>query len=204
MKIIYGTGNPAKLNYMRKDLAALPIEVVGLDDLATSVPEAEETGNDPLANAVCKAEAYYKAFHAPIFACDSGLFIEGLADAEQPGVHVRRIGGKRLSDDEMRAHYAGIAARMGGQCVARYRNAICLIVDDKHIYRYDGNDISGERFILSAVSHEKKVEGFPLDSLSVHIGTGEYYYDRENTCVDESFGFYRFFENILRDLGIGV
>ena len=202
MKMIYGTKNPAKLVSMRKDLAALPIEVVGLDELSRPVPEVDENGNVPLANAVCKAEAYYRVFGVPVFACDSGLFIEGLSEEEQPGVNVRRVGGKRLSDDEMRVHYVEIAARMGGQCVARYRNGICLIVDDAHVYRYDGEDIGGERFILSAVPHEKKVEGFPLDSLSVHMETGQYYFDMKDFFVDVSFGFHRFFEGVLRELDI--
>ena len=80
-------------------------------------------------NAVIKAEAYFEQLHLPVFSCDSGLYIEGLDDARQPGVHVRTIGGKRLTDDEMIAYYAAIAEEMGGTCRAVYHNAICLQYD---------------------------------------------------------------------------
>ena len=36
---------------------------------------------------------------------DNSLFIEGIADSEQPGTHVRRINGKRLTDKEMIEYY---------------------------------------------------------------------------------------------------
>lgn len=37
----------------------------------------------------------------PVFASDSGLYIEGIEAERQPGVHVRRVGGKELTDEEM-------------------------------------------------------------------------------------------------------
>ena len=55
-------------------------------------------------NARIKALAYYAALKRPVFTCDSGLYIDGLADSEQPGVHVRMVNGKRLTDDEMVVH----------------------------------------------------------------------------------------------------
>ena len=41
--------------------------------------------------------------------------------------------------------------------------------------------IATEPFILVSEPHPKSVEGFPLDSLSVDIATGEYYYDFPET-----------------------
>lgn len=47
--------------------------------------------------------------------------------------------------------------------------------------------------------HEKRVEGFPLDSLSIDIETGKYYYDLEvkdvSTPVDD--GVRKFFGVVL-------
>ena len=48
--------------------------------------------------------------------------------------------------------------------------------------------------------HSKRVEGFPLDSLSIDIASGKYYYDLEvkdvSTSVDD--GIRKFFSEILQ------
>ena len=38
MKLLYGTGNPAKLAYMKRRLAALPIELLSLSDMPSPPP----------------------------------------------------------------------------------------------------------------------------------------------------------------------
>ena len=65
MKLLYGTGNLAKLSAMRNRLEQLDIELIGLNDLRVegkNVPEVKEDGNTPLENARLKAMAYYEAF----------------------------------------------------------------------------------------------------------------------------------------------
>ena len=47
---------------------------------------------------------------------------------------MRRINGKELTDDEMREHYAELAAKHGGRITGRYRNAIYFILDEEHHY----------------------------------------------------------------------
>ena len=64
-----------------------------------------ETGNTPLENARQKAIAYYQVFKMPVFSCDSGLYFDEVPDEIQPGVHVRNVNGRCLSDDEMIAYY---------------------------------------------------------------------------------------------------
>jgi len=203
MRLIYGTGNPAKLLHMREMLSPLPLEIVGIASVTDRLPAIDESGNDPLQNAVIKAEAYFEQLHLSVFSCDSGLYIEGLDDARQPGVHVRTIGGKRLTDDEMVAYYTAIAEEMGGSCRAAYHNAICLKYDETHSYRYMGDDLKSEPFLLTARLHPKRVEGFPLDGLSVDLGTGLYYYDLDTVRPSGMApGFRRFFQSALRDLGL--
>lgn len=76
MKLLYGTGNPAKLDVMRRRLADLGIELIGLKDLGeVRLPEIIEDGKTPLENARKKAEAYFEALHMPVFSCDSGLYL---------------------------------------------------------------------------------------------------------------------------------
>lgn len=43
IKLLYGTGNPAKLNAMKKRLSGLGITLVGLKDLGCEIPEVVET-----------------------------------------------------------------------------------------------------------------------------------------------------------------
>lgn len=196
MKLLYGTGNPGKLQHMREMLAGLDVEIIGLNDVNMHIGYIDENGNDPLANARVKALAYYKAIKMPVFSCDSGLFVEGLSSEEQPGVHVRRVNGKVLNDEEMIDYYSRLASRFGGKVKVKYKNAICLILDEKKVYEYDGDDICSESFLLTSKAHNKRIEGFPLDSLSVDIKTGKYHYDIEEYTDDESYlatGFRNFF-----------
>ena len=151
MKLLYGTGNLAKLSAMRNRLEQLDIELIGLNDMRAEgkiVPKVIEDGNTPLENARLKAMAYYEAFQIPVFSCDSGLYFDNVPDEVQPGVHVRNVNGKCLSDDEMIDYYSGLV-KAYGNLVARYRNAICFVMDDTHIYEAMEPSMESEKFILT-------------------------------------------------------
>ena len=203
MKLLYGTGNLAKLSAMRNRLEQLDIELIGLNDLRAEgkfIPEVIEDGNTPLENARLKAMAYYEAFQIPVFSSDSGLYFDNVPDEVQPGVHVRNVNGKCLSDDEMIDYYSGLV-KTYGNLVARYRNAICFLMDDTHIYEAMEPSMESEKFILTDKPHSTiRKEGFPLDSISLDIKTNKYYYDLpedrlEQVAVED--GFLEFFKNIL-------
>ena len=108
MKLLYGTGNQAKLLVMKSRLENIGIELIGLKDLKAKgmmIPEVLEDGDTPLENAKRKALVYYEAFHIPVFSCDSGLYFDNVPDEVQPEVHVRNVNGKCLSDGEMMQEY---------------------------------------------------------------------------------------------------
>lgn len=203
MKLLYGTGNVAKLSAMKNRLEQLDLELISLNDLRAEgkiVPKVIEDGNTPLENARLKAMAYYEAFQIPVFSCDSGLYFDNVPDEVQPGVHVRNVNGTCLSDDEMIDYYSGLV-KAYGNLVARYRNAICFVMDDTHIYEAMEPSMESERFILTDKPHSTvRKEGFPLDSISLDIKTNKYYYDLpedklEQVAVED--GFLEFFKNIL-------
>lgn len=203
MKLLYGTGNPAKLESMRIRLAQLDIELLGLKDLMAegkSIPQVPEDGNTPLENARQKAVAYYKAFGMPVFSCDSGLYFDDVPDEVQPGVHVRNRNGKCLSDDEMIDYYAGLA-RKYGDLKASYKNAICFVKDEDHIYEAMEPSMASEPFLITDQPHSTiRKEGFPLDSLSVDMKTGRYYYDLPPDRLDQvavEDGFLEFFRRVI-------
>lgn len=172
MQILYGTGNQAKLSVMRKKLAALGIEVIGLNDVKAQgkrIPEVMENGSTPLENARLKAMAY--------------------------------VNGKYLSDLEMEDYYTGLAKKYGN-LVAEYRNGICFVMDKEHIYESMEQTMYSEKFIITDSPHsEVRKEGFPLDSISIDMKTGKYYYDLaddtlEQLAVEE--GFLEFFQKQRR------
>ena len=200
MKILYGTTNKGKLQAMEKAVTQLGIELIGLNDLDCELPSINECGETPLENAEIKARAYYEAFHMPVFSCDSGLYFDEITEEEQPGIHVRRVKGKELNDDEMIQHYAALSQKYGGKITGRYRNAIYFILDEEHHYYSMDMSIATEPFILVTKPHAKRVEGFPLDSLSIDIESGEYYYDIDvkdvSTSVDD--GVREFFTGALQ------
>lgn len=203
MKLLYGTGNLAKLSVMKNRLEPLDLELISLNDLRAEgkiVPKVIEDGNTPLENARLKAMAYYEAFQIPVFSCDSGLYFDNVPDEVQPGVHVRNVNGKCLSDDEMIDYYSGLV-KAYGNLVARYRNAICFVMDDTHIYEAMEPSMESEKFILADKPHSTvRKEGFPLDSISLDIKTNKYYYDLPEDKLEQAAvedGFLEFFKNIL-------
>lgn len=186
MTILYGTGNPAKLGAMKKRLETLHMEIIGLKDLNRDIPDVKETGNTPIENARLKAIAYYEAFQMPVFSCDSGLYFDNVPDDVQPGVHVRNVNGRKLSDAEMLSYYSGLAKKYG-DLTARYKNAICFVMDKDRIYESMDPSLESEKFIISSKPHKNGIvkKGFPLDCLSVDIKTGKYYYDLAEEKFDK-------------------
>lgn len=198
--LLYGTGNAAKLAMMKKYLESVEqVEIVGLKDLPYEWEEPEESGKEPLENARQKALCYYKTCHMPVFSADSGLYIEGLSEEEQPGVHVRRVNGKTLNDEEMRCYYKKIAERFGGRCVAQYKNGICLVFSEEEIYARQTEDLSWEKFYLTTDERPQRMEGFPLDAISADYKTGKHCYDlnEQETFEEDGSGFVRFFQEAL-------
>lgn len=200
MTLLYGTGNPAKLSSMRQALAPAGIELIGLNNMQKSPPDVDECGSSPLENARIKALAYFKHYGVPVFSCDSGLYFDDVPDEIQPGVNVRRVGGKNLTDEEMTEYYSSLAAKYG-RLTARYKNAVCLVLSDEHIIESMDESLWGEPFYIVDEPHEKRVEGFPLDCISVEIKSGMYFYDlpeySENNLVSERNGFADFFAKVI-------
>ena len=197
MKLLYGTGNPAKISSMRKKLSGLDIEMIGLRDLNLEIPEIVEDGTSPLENAVKKAHGYYEVFKMPVFSCDTGLYFEELPEELQPGIHVRNVKGKRLS--EMITYYTGLVKEYGN-LHGRYWNAICFILDREHQYAAMDETLASARFLLTSQPHKVVKEGFPLDSLSIDLDSGQYFYDVKQKDVDQGStqGFLEFFKNVLK------
>ena len=84
--------------------------------------------------------------------------------------------------------------------MARYKNAICLVLDENHIYEAMEKSMESEKFMLTDMPHSTiRKPGFPLDSMSIDIKTNRYFYDLpeeklEQVAVED--GFLEFFQKI--------
>lgn len=214
LEIIYGTGNGAKISYMEETLKNLPVKIIGLHQAAEKegiiLPDIKETGENPLENARLKAEGYFRVFGKPVFSCDSGIYLwnyttkEPLPDEEQPGIHIRGNGERRLGDEELLAYYIGLVKKYGQVC-GRFKNGICFIWNGEQRKESMSESMWGEPFLLTDKPHEKRVEGFPVDRISLDISTGKYLYDLEEDSEGEEAqnrGFENFFRQCLIEWGL--
>lgn len=215
LQLIYGTGNQAKLGAMKRRLASLPVEIIGLPqamealspDQRKVLEDIVEDGKSPLENARKKAHTYYRVLQKPVFSCDTGLYLEGIPEELQPGIHVRTVGGRSMTDQEMAEYYSGLAKKYG-DLPARYWNAICLILGERQEYASMDESLASARFLLTSKPHPRPGQpGFPLDRYSKDLKTGEYFYDlgeEETDQVAVEEGFLAFFRKVLCEVNIGA
>lgn len=203
MKLLYGTGNEAKLAAMKSRLAPLGVELYGLNALeqkGIAIPEVVEDGNSPLENARIKAQAYYEAFGIPVFSVDTGMYFKGVPDSLQPGRFVRTVHGKRLSDEEMMVYYSDLASRYE-PLIGWYQHAVCYVCDEAHSYERMDETLESRHFLLTPISSDAVLrEGFPLDSMSKDLETGNYFYALPQEYMDKIAvpeGFLDFFKPIV-------
>ncbi len=127
MKILVGTRNPAKFDRYRTILQHISgVEVCSLNDVQLDLI-VEEDGISAEDNARKKARAYADAAHIPTLSVDEALYFAALPESEQPGVYVRRYGGKEATDEEMLALYVEKIQQIAPQKrQAVWIYAICL------------------------------------------------------------------------------
>ena len=97
MEVLFATNNPAKVKIYANKLEENGIELKTLLDLNIN-DSIEENGKNSIENAIIKAKGYYEFTKVPTIGMDNSLFIEDIDEVDQPGTHVRRVHGKRLSD----------------------------------------------------------------------------------------------------------
>ncbi len=88
VELLFGTTNPGKLRELRRLVAALPVRVVGPEDLERPLPEVVEDGATFEENAAKKATAWARWSGLHTLADDSGLCVDALGGA--PGVRSAR------------------------------------------------------------------------------------------------------------------
>ena len=127
MRLLIATRNQSRLLRYRRILAGLPFELVSLDDIGSALA-VDEIGCTPEDNARQKAVAHCCGSGLPTVAVDAALFVDCLAPDHQPGVLVRRVDGKRLTDSELLQWYRDRLAPCGGTSPASWHSAVAVAI----------------------------------------------------------------------------
>lgn len=161
-KVLFATSNPAKVKKYAEKLKLKNIELLTLKDIDVNV-KIEENGKNALENAFIKAKGYFDATNIVTIGMDNNLCIEELPEEKQPGTHVRRVNGKRLTDDEMIKYYTDLIKEYGGKLTAKWIFGMVVYNGiEKKEYSW-----SKSNFYFVEKPCEKRNPGYPLDSISV-------------------------------------
>ncbi len=169
-RLIMGTTNPAKIAQVRDALVLAGIQVEGVADKKLP-PEVVEDGTTVQENARKKAVAYAKALGQTVISMDNALFLDGLAPEQQPGIHVRRIGGSlAVTDAELLDHGAALVESLGGNVTGYWEYGVCIADPSGKISEIT---LRTPRVFTSKRS-DKSVPGYPLESIQIDPETGKY------------------------------
>lgn len=173
-KVLFATENESKVKRFQKGLFEKGIELVSIKDIEKKV-KVEEKGISTIENALIKARAYANIQNLPTFAMDDSLYIEGIPQDKQPGMYVRRVNGKRLTDDEMIRYYSNLAHEYGeeGKLICRWIYGLAVINNGvEATYTW-----SKEDFYIVDKPSDKVNPGYPLNTISVSKKLNKYFTD---------------------------
>ncbi len=173
-RVLFATGNPSKVLRFKDKLLKKGIEIISINDLDEKI-DVVENGADAISNALIKARSYADIVSIPVFAMDDTLYIDNIPEDKQPGMYVRRVNGKRLSDMEMIEYYSNLAHTYSsdGKLTCRWVYGMAVINNGKEsTYTFSKDD-----FYLVDKANSKINPGYPLDSISVNKKLNKYFVD---------------------------
>lgn len=179
MKLFYATSNDSKINNMKRRLKNTEIDIITPKDLNINI-DIDENGTTVVENAIKKAKAYYEIVKIPTIAGDSSLFIDGIPDDEQPGLYVRRLNGKLMTNKEMVEYYIKLIKSIGGRTTGYYVTGLALIIDN-NIFTAE---ITENKLVMSSTKSNSEIHtGDPLAVLTIDKISKKYY----NELSDEDY-----------------
>ena len=172
-KIVFATNNPTKSQRFSKGLFDYDIEVFSLKDLNINL-EVEENGKDAIQNALIKARACFQKTNMPSIGMDDTLYLDNVPLEKQPGLFVRRVNGKILTDEEMIEHYINLVKKYGidGKLNCKWVYGLAVIDKDgkENTYTWDKDN-----FYMVDKASDKKNPGYPLNSISKYKDIDKYF-----------------------------
>ena len=174
-QIIFATTNESKSKRFSKGLKELGIEVLSLKDIGLKL-DVEEDGSTAIENALIKARECYKKTKKPSMGMDDTLYMEGVPEDKQPGLFVRRVNGKSLTDEEALEYYTNLVKEYGkdGRINCKWIYGLAVINDkgEESTYTWSKDD-----FYMVSTRSDKINPGYPLNSISKYKKLDKYFTD---------------------------
>lgn len=172
-QIIFATTNQSKSKRFSKGLKELGIEVLSLKDIDVKL-DVKEDGNTAIENALIKAKECYKKTKKPSMGMADTLYMEGVPEDLQPGLFVRRVNGKNLTDEEMIEHYTNLVKEYGinGRINCKWIYGLAVINEkgEETTYSWFKDD-----FYMTSSRSDKINPGYPLNSISKYKKLDKYF-----------------------------
>ena len=174
-QIIFATSNESKSKRFSKGLKELGIEVLSLKDIDIKL-DVEEDGNTAIENALIKARECYRLTKKPCMGMDDTLYMEGVPEEKQPGLFVRRVNGKSLTDEEALDYYTNLVKEYGvdGRINCKWIYGLAVINEkgEEATYTWSKDD-----FYMVSTKSNKINPGYPLNSISKYKRLDKYFTD---------------------------
>lgn len=174
-QIIFATTNKSKSKRFSKGLKKYGIEVLSLKDINMKL-DVEEKGNTAIENALIKARECYRLTKKPCMGMDDTLYMEGVPEDKQPGLFVRRVNGKTLTDEEMIDYYTSLVKEYGvdGRIDCKWIYGLAVINEkgDEATYTWFKDD-----FYMVDNPSDKINLGYPLNTISKYKKLDKYFTD---------------------------
>lgn len=188
-QILFATSNESKSKRFSEGLLKNNIEVLNLKDLNIKL-EDKEDGKTAIENALIKAREGYKKSGMTTIGMDDTLYLENVPEEKQPGLFVRRVNGKTLTDEEMIEHYINLVKKYGNNgrinCKWIYGLAIVNEKGEENTYTWSKDD-----FYMVDTKSNIINPGYPLNSISKYKIIDKYFTevtveDKEKIKVNEN------------------
>lgn len=172
-KILFATTNETKSKRFSKVLLEKGIEVLNLKDLKIELGVKEE-GKTAIENALIKARAAYAISKMPVIGMDDSLYLENVPKDIQPGLFVRRVNGRSLTDEEMLEYYMKLVTqyKKNDRINCKWIYGLAVInengVESTYTWKKDN-------FYMVDTKSEKIHPGYPLDSISKYKIIDKYF-----------------------------
>ena len=174
-KIVFATSNETKAKRFSAGLKEKGIEVLTLKEMNVEL-NVEENGSTAIENALIKARECFEKTNMPSMGMDDTLYMEGIPEDKQPGLFVRRVNGKNLTDDEMLEHYTKLVKEYGvaGKINCKWIYGLAVINEkgEEATYTWSKDDF----YMTSSVSDTIN-PGYPLNSISKYKKLDKYFTD---------------------------
>ena len=172
-KLLFAATNESKLNRFSEELLENDIELVSLKSFNLDL-NIEENGKNVIENALLKAKEAYKLTKIPVIGMDDSLLMEGLPESLQPGLFVRRVNGKTLTDEEMLNYYIDLVDTYGqnGRLNCKWVYGLALIDEQGQAFTYTWEK---DNFYMVNEKSEIINPGYPLNSISKYKANDKFF-----------------------------